>query len=403
MSDFVVPLFGVNMSPQALEDVNATLLSGQIAEGPRVVDFERKIAYHFGLAHRQLDVVTVNSGTTAIELALILAGVNPGDEVVTTPMTCTATTTAIVNRGAKPVWADVDPNTGNIDVEDALRRVTVMTKAVVVVEWAGRRCDVAALFRGLTTRGRRASGDSGLRVSIIEDAAHAFLMPKTDLADFRCFSFQAIKHLTTGDGGAIVMHRDHSARARKLRWFGLDRTLPREERFDQPQDEVGFKWHMNDVAATIGLANIDAALRAVAKCRQNAQFYADVIGPHAGFTGVPSPVALPPPDPMSAWWLYTVRVDDRKAFQAHMHRRGVETSEVHRRNDQIAVFARAAGASDLTEFGNLNEFARTQVSIPVGWWLTPAQRGVVANAVIDYVNANRKPVHVSAPNLPPSM
>lgn len=381
MSEFIVPLFGVNMSPGASHDVAMTLQSGQVAEGPRVVDFERKLAYHFGLAHRHLDAVTVNSGTTAIELALILAGVGVGDEVVTTPMTCTATTTAIINRGARPVWADINPNTGNIDVEDALRRVTDKTKAIVVVEWAGRRCDIARLRDGL-----RAAPHHGRHLPIIEDAAHAFLMPKADLADFRCFSFQAIKHLTTGDGGAVVMHRDHAARARKLRWFGLDRTLPREERFSAPQAEVGFKWHMNDIAATIGMANIDQAMRAVSACRQNAQFYADVIGAHAGVSGPPNPLCLPPPDPSSAWWLYTVRVADRPRFQAFMHRRGVETSEVHRRNDQIVAFANAA---ELLGPGAIDEFAATQVSIPVGWWLTSAQRSVVANAVIDFIYQGR--------------
>lgn len=395
MSEFVVPLFGVNMNSEAATDVAAVLGSGQIAEGPRVADFERKIAYHFGLTHRHLEVVTVNSGTTAIELALLLAGVEPGDEVITTPMTCTATTTAIIHRGAHPVWADVNPNTGNIDAEDVLRRVTDKTKAIVVVEWAGRRCDIARLRDGL-----RAAPHHGRHLPIIEDAAHAFVMPKVDLADFRCFSFQAIKHLTTGDGGAVVMHRDHGARARRLRWFGLDRTLPREARFDAPQAEVGFKWHMNDIAAAIGIANLDRALRAVNQCRANALFYADVIGPHAGASGPPEPLCLPPPDPTSAWWLYTVRVADRASFQRYMRRRGVETSEVHRRNDFVVAFANLVGLPEPGELANLDAFASQQVSIPVGWWLEPAQRLLVANAVIDYVNQHRKRDPIE---LPPSM
>lgn len=398
MSDFVVPLFGVNMSPGAPEAVAAMLLSGQVAEGPRVVDFERKIAYHFGLTHRHLDVVTVNSGTTAIELSLLLAGVGPGDEVITTPMTCTATTTAIVNRGARPVWADVEPTTGNIDIGDVMRRVTMNTKAVVVVEWAGRRCDIAALMRCLTAIDRR---EGPARVSVVEDAAHAFLMPKHDAADYRCFSFQAIKHLTTGDGGAVIMHRDHAPRARRLRWFGLDRTLPREQRFDAPQAEVGFKWHMNDIAATIGLANLDVAMRAVAQCRVNAMFYQSTVGHHVGSMDPTDPVRLPPPDATAAWWLYTVRANDRHAFQTYLHRRGVETSEVHRRNDRIDAFAQAAGPTQPGDLPELDVFASQQVSIPVGWWLTPAQRNLVANAVIDYVNANRS--RRPSIELPPSM
>lgn len=381
-SDFVVPLFGVNMDPDAPAKVAEMLVSGQVAEGPRVVDFENKIRYHFGLAHRHLDVVTVNSGTTAIELALLLAGVGPGDEVITTPMTCTATTTAIVSRGARPVWADVEITTGNVDPYGIARLLTPKTKAVVVVEWAGRRCDIETV--------RRAVGG----IPVIEDAAHSFLMPKAyvngDLADFRCFSFQAIKHLTTGDGGAVVMRSDLAPRARKLRWFGLDRSLPRERRFDAVQDELGYKWHMNDIAATIGLANIGGAITAVNKCRNNAAFYQSTIGHHVGSLDPDDPVRVPPPDATAAWWLYTVRANDRKAFQAYLHRRGVETSEVHRRNDRIEAFARVAGQTQPGDLPILDTFAEQQVSIPVGWWLTPAQRNLVANAVVDYVREHRR-------------
>jgi len=382
-SDFVVPLFDVNMNPGVVGEITKTLLSGQIAEGPRVVDFERKLAYHFGLTHRHLDIVTVNSGTTAIELALLLAGVAPGDEVITTPMTCTATTTAIINRGAKPVWADVEIMTGNIDPHDIAKRVTSKTRAIVVVEWAGRRCNVAEIRRQINNG----------HIAIIEDAAHSFLVPKAyvdgDLGDFRCFSFQAIKHLTTGDGGAVVMRRDHGARARKLRWFGLDRSLPREERFAAPQAEIGFKWHMNDIAATIGLANISRALEAVVTCRANAAYYQAALGGHVSAIDPSAPVRIPPPDPTATWWLYTVCANDRAAFRELLHRRGVETSEVHRRNDRIEAFVRVAGPTQPGDLPALDIFAEQQVSIPVGWWLTAAQRNLVVNAVIDYVRDAR--------------
>jgi dTDP-4-amino-4,6-dideoxygalactose transaminase len=371
----LIPLFGVNMCPGAASDVADVLVSGQIAEGDHVRLFEYELAEHLRLP-RGRDIVTVNSGTSALELALILADVKPGDDVLTTPMTCTATTTAIINRGARPVWVDVDEN-GNLDPEDIPRRVTPKTRAIVVVEWGGRPVDIAKVRQAVNHRSS---------IGVIEDAAHSFRFnDRRDVrgyADFRCFSFQAIKHLTTGDGGAVVMRDDHVARAKRLRWFGLDRSLPRDERLAAGQSEVGFKWHMNNIAAVIGRQNLRSVVAsALQHCSDNAGAYIwhlaktdwDVLYPPAA-------------EIESGWWLFTVRVPGgrRDHFQKYLARRGIETSEVHRRNDVVPAFAAVAGETKPGDLPGLDAFAGQQVSVPVGWWLTQAQRDVVANAMVDF-------------------
>ena len=191
----MIPLFKVHMPPQPdlIPALTSTLYSGHVTQGPKTAEFEEKLAGLLG-GH----VLTVNSGTSAIQLALRLAGVR-GGRVITTPMTCAATVLPILAEGARPVWADVDPSTGNIDPEDAERKICGHTQAILAVHWGGQPCDLDALAR----IGR----EYGLPV--ITDNAHALgagwdSRPAATAADFACFSLQAIKHLTTVDGGMLA-------------------------------------------------------------------------------------------------------------------------------------------------------------------------------------------------------
>lgn len=355
----MIRLFQVAMSPQASDLVTQTLQSGYIGQGEQVEKFEAAFAH---LIEAPFPPLTVNSGTSALDLALHLVGVAPGDEVITTPMTCTATNTGIVNRRANIIWADIDPQTGLIDPEDVARKVTSRTKAIMAVDWAGRACDYAALRRH--------------GIPVIEDAAHALLTRKqgrsiaTEGGDYICWSFQAIKHLTTGDGGALLPPPMQLERGRLLRWYGLDRRSTLSFRCDQNICEAGYKYHMNDIAASIGLANLSMAAEIVAAHRENAAWYdhrlADVPG-----------VTLPPPDPEASWWLYTLLVEDRDAFIAFFKERGIEASPVHSRNDKHNAFFFPNGPLPGVDY-----FAAHEVAIPVGWWLTTEEREYVAQAVI---------------------
>jgi perosamine synthetase len=350
----MIPLFKVLMARSAAEAVARTLASGLITEGPRVLEFENKLSKHL-----RTPVLTVNSGTSALQLAATLLDLAPGDEVISTPITCVATNAALLRAGATIVWADVDPRTGLIDPRDIPERLSARTRAIMCVDWGGALCDFDAL---------RAFG-----VPVIEDAAHAFGAPRlTAFPDFTCWSFQAIKHLTTADGGGLhVADAALRERARKLRWFGIDRRAPGPN-IDKPIQEAGFKFHMNDVNATIGLANFEAAVAGVDGHRHNAAWFDSALRDVAG-------LHLPPASKTSAWWLYTILLeeeDEQHDFITFMAQRGVECSRVHARNDQHPAFSRPRGT-----LPGVYYFDRHQVAIPVGWWLGDLEREQVAEGV----------------------
>lgn len=374
----MIDLFRPFMSPDVPAMVAKTLTpdsNGRVycGQGPRVEEFERGLQELLGLPEPPL---SVNSCTSAIELALRLIGVGPGDVVISTPMTCTATNSAAVLLGAKIVWADVDPITGLIDPENVepLRHQTRSARAILAVDWGGRACDYSRL-KG---------------APVIQDAAHSLLGRQAlgedvDVTgDYICWSFQAIKHLTTGDGGALVAPFDQMERARLLRWYGLDRRSKQSFRCEQDITEVGGKWHMNDITASIGLANLPHAKWVVEQHRRNAAWY------HAALSDLDG-ITLPPPDPGSSWWLYTILTDDRDEFIRFMGERGVECSQVHARNDRHTAF-RAACINPDDKLPGLEYFSSHQVAIPVGWWLTYSERDQVASAVRAWAKrSNRVP------------
>lgn len=332
-----------------------------IGQGSRVDEFERGLQELLGLPEPPL---SLNSCTSAIELALRLIGVGPGDVVISTPMTCTATNSPAVLLGARIAWADVDPTTGLIDPRSVydLRHRGLHPKATLAVDWGGRLCDYSAL-----------SGPE-----VIQDAAHSLLgygPPAVYEAqgDYVAYSFQAIKHLTTGDGGALITPSDQTERARLLRWYGLDRRSKQSFRCEQDIQEVGGKWHMNDIAASVGLANLPHARWVVEQHRKNAAWYHDALKDLDGIT-------LPPPDPGSSWWLYCLLTEDRDEFIRFMGECGIECSRVHARNDRHTAF-RAACINPDDKLPGVDHFDSHQAAIPVGWFLTESEREQVAEGV----------------------
>ena len=348
-----IPLFKVAMSPEAHYLVADVLASGYIGQGQQVEAFEDALQNLLELPYAPL---TTNSCTSALDLALHLIGVGPGDAVLTTPMTCTATNSPIVRRGAVPFWVDVDPWTGLIDpekIEQAIWKASINYRptAIMAVDWGGAVCDYAALK------------EHGLPV--IQDAAHHLSPPQ---GDYTAYSFQAIKFLTSGDGGALVAPADQMERARLLRWYGLDRRSKADFRCEQNISEVGYKYHLNDIAAAIGLANIGSVRELIAQHQANAAYYNQHIESYQ--------VQRAPLDPDSACWLYTLLVKDRQGFISHMADYGIACSPVHARNDQHTAFHFPNGPLPGVDY-----FASRNVAIPVGWWLTADDRRRVVEAV----------------------
>src|SRR5579871_769320 len=213
----VIDLFRCMMSPEAGDAVKRVLtpdpVTGRVycGQGPLVKKFEEDFQAATGLKSENTPLGVI-SCTAAIDLALHLIGVKKGDEIITTPLTCTATNGSTPLRGAGLVWADIDPRTGLIQPESVARLVNKHTKAVIAVDWAGRHCDYHALREAV-----------GHKIPIIEDAAHCIHIPRQH-GDYVAWSFGPIKHLTMGgNGAALLVPNNQHERAKLLRWHGLDR------------------------------------------------------------------------------------------------------------------------------------------------------------------------------------
>lgn len=237
---------------QAVSDV---IRSGWWSKGPKTMEFEKKFAEYVGAKH----AIALNSCTAALHLALAAKGIGPGDEVITTPMSFTSTTNTILHAGATPVIADIDEDTGLIDPQEIQRRITPRTKAIVPVHYAGQACDLDAI--------RAIAGRYGLFVS--EDAAHAVsttykdqLIGGGDACQAASFSFYATKNLATGEGGMLTTSDDELAeKARVLSLHGMDRNAwNRYQKGGSWHYDVvapGFKYNMTDIAAALGLCQLE--------------------------------------------------------------------------------------------------------------------------------------------------
>ena len=331
-----------------LEEV---LYSGYVAQGEVVEEFERKFEEFIGSGH----TLSLNSGTAALHIALILAGVTNGDEVISTAMTAEPTNVAIKMVGAKVRWADVDYETGNISADAIEAAINEKTKAIIVVDYAGTSVDVKRI-KEISLK---------YNIPVIQDAAHAVGTKYNGLKTgnhfpFTVFSFQAIKHLTTVDGGALqIQDKELYEKGKLIRWFGLDKKLTRLDNDIQFQ---GYKYHMNNVNATIGLVQLETLEELLQKF-VNVGTYLDE---HLkNVPGVETVVHYPNTE--SSYWLYTLKVDRREDFIKMMNYNGFMASEIHKRNDHHTYL------NDYpTTLPNLDRFYSRLVHIPCGWWVSLA-------------------------------
>jgi len=279
-----------------------------------------------------------------------------------------ATNEPIVLAGAIPVWADSHPDSGNIDIESIKNKITIRTTAIMVVHWGGAPCDMSPI--------NELAKKYGLKV--IEDAAHALGSTYKckfigNHSDFAAFSFQAIKHINTGDGGAITCRsKEDHLRARSLKWFGIDRERRQTSELGHVLWDIiepGYKFHMNDIAATIGLTQFKYLNEIIAKRKENAAFYDNAISEIKGLK-----VLKPEHNHgKSSYWLYTFLTkgaEHRLKIIRYMRERGIETSIVHQRNDTYKIFQNYNN-SNLT---GVTEFCNRMLCIPVGQWVTEENR-----------------------------
>jgi dTDP-4-amino-4,6-dideoxygalactose transaminase len=322
-----IVLFYPNIPANAIDEVSKVLKTRWIGQGPKVAQFEKEFEQKFLTDNTAL---AVGSGTDGLHLAYILAGIEPGDEVIVPVFTCTATNIPLLYMGAKIIFADVDPETLNINVNHVRQLVNERTKAIVCVHYAGLPCDMDELMAIARE----------YNIPLIDDAAHALGATYKgqkigEMTDFSMFSFQAIKHITTGDGGMLtIKNKDLVEKAKRIRWFGIDRSAKQMGHWENDIYEVGYKYQMNDISAALGLAGL-AEFDNTLKYRQS--LFAEYTKQLAGIDGLHI-IGTGVTDREHAAWLCTVLVENRADFMKKLRSNKIESSQVHYRNDRYTVF-----------------------------------------------------------------
>lgn len=341
----------------ALEEI---IYSGYVATGKAVYDFEDMFRQYIG----NPNILSVHSGTDALHLAYILAGIRPGDEIISTPMTAEPTNISIKMIGAKVVWGDVDPNNGLLDPKTVRSLITEKTKAIVLVHYAGMVCDMDEFYKL----------SDEFNIPIIEDIAHALGSKYRgqmtgNLSDYSIWSLQAIKHMTTVDGGFLGMKNDSQMeRAKRLRWFGLSKD---KSRLENNITEVGYKYAMNNVNATIGQVQMRYLESNIAKFKSNGRYYDDAL---KGIPGLELVTYNKNTEP--SYWLYTIKIENRDGFCKKLEEAGIMASQLHHRSDTHSIFAESK-----CELPNMEYWDKHFIHIPCGWWVSDEDREYIVDII----------------------
>ena len=333
----MINLFYPYIPEDAITDVTDTLNSRWIGQGPKVDKFEKDFAEKFN----QKYCVSVNSGSAALETAYELAGIEAGDEVITTPLTCTATNIPLLRIGAKIIWADINKDTLCLDREDVLTKITPRTKAIVNVHLGGVESDIGKM-----------------PVPVISDAAQALGI---FTGDYTCNSFQAIKHITTGDGGMVTVNNDWEyKRAKLMRWFGIDREkkqfnnwqpyMKREMTFDI--EILGYKRQATDIMATMGIAGLRHYDEVIAYRKKLFDLYKKLLKVKV-IDGK-----------NNTYWLCTILLENRDRVAEALLENGVETNLVQVRNDAYKIFG------NRVSLPNMDYIEPRYISVPLSMKVT---------------------------------
>lgn len=345
----MIPICIPHLNQKVIDAVVETLKSGWIGQTPTVTEFEDKFKSMYGYRH----ALAVYSCTASLRMALHLAGVELNDEVVTTPNTFIATNTVILEQHAKPVFADIKYETGNIDPDSIMDKITEKTKAIMIVHWMGLPCDLDEIYKTADYFAIPVIEDAAQSIGAIFDGKHV------GNREYGCFSFQVVKQITSGDGGMFTTNNDEIyEKAVKASWFGFTKKDRSESArtgecsYDIP--ELGFKYRMNAINASMGLAQLDY-IQYLLFLRNywNIQYrkrLKNVDGIELFETDERK---------ISSCYMFPVHVERRKDFLKHMRKNGIEAFVHNYRNDRFSVFG---GQQDLP---NMARFDESYVCLPL--------------------------------------
>ena len=387
-----VPFHRASVGEDEVRAVSDVIRSGWMTMGPKTFEFENQFARYVGAEY----AVAVSTGTAALHLALEAAGIHAGDEVLVPTTTFTATAEAVIYTGARPVLVDIDPVTMNIDLEDAARRITAKSKAIIPVHLAGQPCDMDEIHELARVH----------QLRVIEDAAHA--LPSEyqgrrvgQISEFTCFSFYATKTLTTGEGGMITTNNERAAdRMRLMRLHGIERDA--WKRYGQGGSwsyqvlEAGFKYNFTDFQAAMGLVQL-------AKCDDMKDARQKIAGRYSGAFSCCPELATPSvrEDRSTSWHLYILRLRidllniGRDAFIEALRHRGVACSvhfiPLHLQPFYSRTFGYRPGDLPVAE----KEY-RSCLSLPIYPGMTEKEINHVIAVVLDTTRESRIDSRITA-------
>ena len=378
-----------DIQDEEISEVVACMRSGWLGTGPRTKRFEADFAAYKGVSSTL--AAGVNSCTAALHVSMVAAGLHPGSEVITTPLTFCATANAIVHAGLVPVLADVDPATQNIDPAAIEAAITPRTRAIIPVHFAGRPCEMDAIMAIAERHG----------LVVIEDCAHAIETEYKGIkagtfGDFGCFSFYVTKNVVTGEGGMILArNEDAMARARMLALHGMSKDA--WHRFSDAGYrhyqvvECGFKYNMMDLQAAIGLHQLARVEPSWQRREAIWRRYDEA------FAGLPLGLPAPPAtDTRHAYHLYTVMVDEARAgiarddFLDAMTAQGIGTGVHYLSLPEHPVYQERFGWVP-DRWPNAMRIGRQTVSLPISPKLSDADVERVVAAVRDVLRGAKAP------------
>ena len=328
-SNKTVTLFYPYIPKNYLSALKKVFSTRWIGQGPLVDKLEKVFSKKFA---NSLPSVAVGSGTDALHLAYILAGIKKNDEVICPIFTCTATNIPLLYIGAKIKFADIDPKTMNIDIQSVKKLITSKTKAIVFVNYGGLPCDLKELNAIAKKR----------KIVLIQDAAQSLAAKYNNksivkYADYTIYSFQAIKQITSGDGGMLVFKdKKKLKKAYRIRWFGIDRLAKQGGTWENDIKEIGFKYQMTDIGASLLLESIKEFKKIWSHRRKLYKIYEKILSKNSSITIMDKKKS----GTEHSNWLFTICLKRKDYLQKKLRQNGVETNQVHFRNDRYSIFKR---------------------------------------------------------------
>ena len=361
-----VPLFYPHIPKSSIKSLKKVLAGRWIGQGPLVDIFEKQFQKKFT---KNLPCIAVGSGTDALHLAYLLAEIKKNDEVICPLFTCTATNIPLLYIGAKIKFADVDPDTLNISIDHVKKLITKKTKAIVFVNYGGLPCDLKEL-NSIAKKNN---------IKLIQDAAQSLGStyndkPITEYSDFTIFSFQAIKHISSGDGVLLCLkNKKLIKKAYRMRWFGIDRLKKHGGTWENDIKEIGYKYQMTDLGASILLESLKEFKKISShrkkifniylKKLQNNK-YIKIINKRGKFT--------------HSAWLFTILTDKKDYLQKKLRQANIETNQVHFRNDRYSIFKSFIKNK---KFPNMNSIEKKYLVLPIHTKMKISDANYVANTV----------------------